>query len=50
MNVGSSEVTAIEERADGGADVFDPAQQAVMKTLSDDFDNFKKWYEERPTS
>jgi hypothetical protein len=48
VNIDSSEVAAIEARADGGADVFDAAQHTIMQMLSGDFANFLKWYVARP--
>jgi hypothetical protein len=50
VNIDSSEVTAIEARADGGSDVFDAAQHTIMQMLSGDFANFLKWYVTQPAS
>jgi hypothetical protein len=50
VNIDSSEVAAIEARADGGGDVFDGAQQTIMQMLSGDFANFLTWYRAQPVA
>jgi hypothetical protein len=50
VNIDSSEVAAIEARADGGADVFDAAQHTIMQMLSGDFANFLAWYGAQPVA
>jgi hypothetical protein len=50
VNIDSDVVQAIEARADGGADVFDAAQRAVMNLLSQDFTSFLTWYRAQPVA
>jgi hypothetical protein len=50
VNIDAGAVADIEARADGGADVFDAAQQTIMQMLSGDFANFLAWYRARPAT
>jgi hypothetical protein len=50
VNIDGAVVRAIEARTDGGADVFDGAQRAVMDTLAYEFDKFLAWYRGLPVT
>jgi hypothetical protein len=50
VNIDGAVARAIEARTDGGADVFDGAQRAVMDTLAYEFDKFLAWYRGLPVT